>query len=457
MVACSDCGREFGEERGLKTHKTRTHYRGRRWKCDKCDHEFRSENGLWRHSQREHIEGEFACDSCERQFTTRSGLGKHARDTHGIANGGKGGLPCQKCGKQVKRSPSYYAKHPSPICAQCKAEDKANASERLVYQCSLCPKRISSRRGLTDHLKVMHALSRTDAYHLQYPEIITLYSSRDNASLSTEFGVPLGTVEMIATALGLRKAYAQTCALCGLPFTRGGKASLCSECIGANKAERARQRSVRYRGTREAQERVQCTCADCGKAFRWKHWVKRCPDCAGKARRKPKTVHPETAVVVCACCGKKSTVLWRERNRQTCSTACKNGLHAKRMELSGNPKWADDASTLNRDDRNRWWVRGGGKEFNTAVRARDDTTCQLCGTKHKRQSQKLEVHHKAGFTAYPSLRSDVANGICLCEACHTSSGDCIHSNAGRALREQWEAEALAELGHLLTQPEPQAA
>ena len=127
------------------------------------------------------------------------------------------------------------------------------------------------------------------------------------------------------------------------------------------------------------------------------------------------------------------------------------------MELSGNPKWADDASALNRDDRNRWWVRDGGKRWVADVRKRDGYTCGICGKQHNPHARGvLEVHHKAGFTPYPLLRSAPQNGACLCEACHTGP-EGIHSNAGRALREQWEREALAELGHLLTQPEAQAA
>jgi predicted restriction endonuclease len=52
----------------------------------------------------------------------------------------------------------------------------------------------------------------------------------------------------------------------------------------------------------------------------------------------------------------------------------------------------------------------------------------------------------APFAVYHELRSVVGNGVCLCRDCH----HWLHSNAGRAQREAWEAEALAELGHLLT-------
>lgn len=71
--------------------------------------------------------------------------------------------------------------------------------------------------------------------------------------------------------------------------------------------------------------------------------------------------------------------------------------------------------------------------------------CVVCGS-----ADNLQAHHRAGKTAYPRLRLVVANGIVLCFDCHNRH---IHSRRGDAQREAWEAEALAELGHLLTEKE----
>lgn len=97
---------------------------------------------------------------------------------------------------------------------------------------------------------------------------------------------------------------------------------------------------------------------------------------------------------------------------------------------------ADSQATHERD---RWFVSKGGREWRRRCIARDKGTCQRCGRRG------AAVHHKLAFSAFPDTRSATDNGICLCRRCHLW----IHSNAGRAQREAWEAEALAALAHLL--------
>jgi len=102
-------------------------------------------------------------------------------------------------------------------------------------------------------------------------------------------------------------------------------------------------------------------------------------------------------------------------------------------------------------ERDRWFSHGGGRNWTAFCRKRDNWTCQRCGKRCSPHAKDaLHVHHKAGYAEYPELRSVVSNGITLCIPCHREKGRGIHSNAGRAQREAWEAEALAELGHLLT-------
>lgn len=53
------------------------------------------------------------------------------------------------------------------------------------------------------------------------------------------------------------------------------------------------------------------------------------------------------------------------------------------------------------------------KTWRNAVRKRDGYKCVLCKTK-----KKLQVHHIRGWTAFPSLRFVVDNGITICRVCH---------------------------------------
>ena len=51
--------------------------------------------------------------------------------------------------------------------------------------------------------------------------------------------------------------------------------------------------------------------------------------------------------------------------------------------------------------------------FRGSVLSRDNYKCQCCGLK-----KKLHVHHIFSYRYYPSLRTDVNNGITLCKYCH---------------------------------------
>lgn len=70
--------------------------------------------------------------------------------------------------------------------------------------------------------------------------------------------------------------------------------------------------------------------------------------------------------------------------------------------------WYENNSTCAAKKRNTYEYR----QWRKAVINRDGC-CQLCGSKHK-----LVAHHKKAFSAFPSLRLDLENGITLCHDCH---------------------------------------
>lgn len=78
-----------------------------------------------------------------------------------------------------------------------------------------------------------------------------------------------------------------------------------------------------------------------------------------------------------------------------------------------------------------WW-RGGVADKNELARrtleykvwrekvfARDNWTCQKCGQKNKKGVRKsLNAHHIESFSKNKRIRTDIKNGITLCEDCH---------------------------------------
>ena len=83
-----------------------------------------------------------------------------------------------------------------------------------------------------------------------------------------------------------------------------------------------------------------------------------------------------------------------------------------REAVSGNknPFWKGGISSIEKR------IRGGleYRLWKRAVLARDNHTCQDCGSKDHPQS-----HHIKDFDEYPELRFVVKNGKTLCRKCHT--------------------------------------
>lgn len=63
------------------------------------------------------------------------------------------------------------------------------------------------------------------------------------------------------------------------------------------------------------------------------------------------------------------------------------------------------------------------KQWRTAVFSRDNYTCQICG----KRGGKLNAHHASRYSRDIEHRTDIENGITLCEKCHKE----LHHREGR--------------------------
>ena len=76
----------------------------------------------------------------------------------------------------------------------------------------------------------------------------------------------------------------------------------------------------------------------------------------------------------------------------------------------GHPRWRglciEDSALARRSAEYKRW--------RDTVYVRDNFTCQMCG----QRGGRLNAHHIKPFAKFPELRTDIDNGITLCEKCH---------------------------------------
>jgi len=116
-----------------------------------------------------------------------------------------------------------------------------------------------------------------------------------------------------------------------------------------------------------------------------------------------------------------------------------------RLSGPNNPNWKGQDALLP-TERGMWLRRQGGELWRRACKRRDGYACALCGTTHHHRTDTIHVHHLLSFAEYPEFRGVLENGRSICKRCPDGRGhEWLHSNEGKHLRDQWEAEMLPRL------------
>lgn len=94
-----------------------------------------------------------------------------------------------------------------------------------------------------------------------------------------------------------------------------------------------------------------------------------------------------------------------------CSIECRGIWCSENMSGENSPHWNPDLTEEDRISDRKYteysrWVKN--------VMERDEWVCQCCG----QYSGILDVHHLFSYRHYPSLRTELSNGVTLCRACH---------------------------------------
>jgi len=117
--------------------------------------------------------------------------------------------------------------------------------------------------------------------------------------------------------------------------------------------------------------------------------------------------------------GDKRLKFWENKNFSLShkNKLCSNNWNAKHTGKNS-PLWN---FKLSDKERGKQHQISGINQWKRKVKERDNHTCQKCGSK-----EFLQVHHINNFKDFEEQRTDINNGITLCQECHKA----IHKQFG---------------------------
>ena len=175
---CFVCGDRFTLVSHLKSHIFVRHSNrdGLSHKCAVCEKKYLNPVSLKRHMQYHKSKDSFACPVCSKQMTSSWGLKEHIQRTHvvGVKKKKKShrwnpkSYTCAECGKSLMSRQGYAAhlflhtgRRPH-ICTVCdktfalsshlRSHMAVHRSDREIFPCSECGKRLISQRALERHM-----------------------------------------------------------------------------------------------------------------------------------------------------------------------------------------------------------------------------------------------------------------------------------------------------------------
>ena len=209
-----------------------------------------------------------------------------------------------------------------------------------------------------------------------------------------------------------RNRHKHICVQCGKEFTSPDKNSIyCSNaCHGKSR-----------------ETRITFNCDFCGKESSDKvsHYNKKKNHfCSTKCMHDFQSVNwkgensPLYKKVKCKCdnCNKEivvSNYSYTKNKHNFCSVECMGEWRVGKFCGENSPKWN---SNLTEEERIKGRNIEGYNDFIKDVYKRDNYTCQCCGIAGN--GHNLNAHHIYSYSKYKDLRTDINNGITLCEDCH---------------------------------------
>lgn len=180
----------------------------------------------------------------------------------------------------------------------------------------------------------------------------------------------------------------------------------------------------------------QFTCTHCGTVDRRKKYQLDKHDenfCSPECYHEYVSENNEGRMITCHVCGEKeykqpSHLEYSSSGKYFCSRQCK-GQH---YSGENNPMWKDkDYSDFTKTPAGRAWRQ--------AVIERDAGICQDCGS----EPQTPHTHHIKPKSEFPELKTDVDNGVTLCEDCHVNrhpeKEELIQSTSDYEIKEEAES------------------
>lgn len=123
---------------------------------------------------------------------------------------------------------------------------------------------------------------------------------------------------------------------------------------------------------------------------------------------------PKESLVRCECGNIKYVDNYNLKSGKTKSCGCLrvDNMTEIRFSPSGDTHgmWKGGVST----DRERFMQTKEYKNWRNEVYKRDDYTCVVCG----QVGYDLVAHHIKNYSKYEELRTDIGNGVTMCESCH---------------------------------------